>query len=273
MEFDQPMHAKYAIEWFESKLNQTILSLDDLFSKFRISEALMEIYKLVWDDFCSWYLEMVKPGYEQPIDAKTLASTRSFFERLIQLLHPFMPFITEELWHALGQRADGNDIIISKWPEAIHPDHKVLDSMVEIFEVISGVRNFRKAQNIAHKVNLKLVVVSKKSNSLDAVLLKMGNLSEIKRQAERIEGAHCFMVRGIEYYIPFGELVDVEMERKKIEEEIAYTNGFLKSVQGKLSNDRFVSSAPAHVVEVERKKEADALQKLKTLQERLLSLK
>jgi len=189
------------------------------------------------------------------------------------ILHPFMPFITEELWHALDSRIPGSDIIVSAWPTPIQPDGEVLSSMQEAFEVITGIRNFRKEQNIAQKVKLALTVVSDESNALDSVIVKMGNLEVLTRQAVKIDGAHCFIVRGIEYYIPFGELIDVESERAKINEEINYTKGFLKSVQGKLSNERFVASAPAQVVAMERKKEADALQKLKLLEERLNSLK
>jgi len=272
-DFEQPVHARAAIQWFDARFNESLISINLLFEKFRISEALMEIYKLVWDDFCSWYLEMIKPGYEQPIDIQTRKRTTDFFEKLMLILHPFMPFITEELWHALDSRIPGSDIIVSAWPTPIQPDGEVLSSMQEAFEVITGIRNFRKEQNIAQKVKLALTVVSDESNALDSVIVKMGNLEVLTRQAVKIDGAHCFIVRGIEYYIPFGELIDVESERAKINEEINYTKGFLKSVQGKLSNERFVASAPAQVVAMERKKEADALQKLKLLEERLNSLK
>ena len=271
--FEQPVHSKQAVTWFESKMNESLIAINSHFDKFRISDALMEIYKLIWDDFCSWYLEMIKPGYEQPIDSKTLEQTTQFFEKLMQLLHPFMPFITEELWHALTTRGESDDIIISNWPLIQTPDAHVLSSMSEVFEVISGIRNFRKTQNIAQKVKLSLVVVSDASNALDAVLVKMGNLSELKRQSSKIDGAHCFIVKGIEYYIPFGELIDVEGERNKILEEIKYTKGFLAAVQGKLSNERFVAGAPEQVVAVERQKEADALQKLALLESRLSALK
>jgi valyl-tRNA synthetase len=272
-EFEQPMHSMHAITWFESRMNESIIAVNAHFEKFRISDALMEIYKLVWDDFCSWYLEMIKPGYEQPIDIKTLEHTKLFFEKLMQMLHPFMPFITEELWHTLNPRAEGDDIIVSHWPLSESPDSDVLSSMNEAFEVISGIRNFRKSQNIAQKVKLSMVVVENTPNVLDSVLLKMGNLSEVKRQSDKIDGAHCFIVKGIEYYIPFGELIDVEEERAKILEEIKYTQGFLSAVQGKLSNQRFVAGAPEQVVAVERKKEADALQKLMLLESRLDALK
>jgi len=272
-DFEQPAHARSAIHWFDARFNESLISINALFEKFRISEALMEIYKLVWDDFCSWYLEMIKPGYEQPIDLKTLNYTTEFFEKLMLILHPFMPFITEELWHALGSRKPGADIIVSAWPTPTTVDGKVLSSMQEAFEVITGIRNFRKEQNIAQKVKLALTVVSHEGNALDSVIVKMGNLEVLKRQAVKIDGAHCFIVKGVEYYIPFGDLIDVESERSKINEEINYTKGFLKSVQGKLSNERFVAGAPEQVVAMERKKEADALQKLKLLEDRLHSLK
>ena len=272
-EFDQPVHSTQAIVWFQERLNESLIVINDHFEKFRISDALMETYKLIWDDFCSWYLEMIKPGYEQPIDLKTLTQTKVFFEKLMQMLHPFMPFITEELWHTLNDRTEGDDIIISSWPVVSPLNENILTSMNEVFEIISGIRNFRKSQNIAQKVKLTCVVASTSSNPLDAVLLKMGNLSELKRQADEIAGAHCFMVKGVAYYIPFGELIDVEGERAKILEEIKYTKGFLAAVQGKLSNERFVAGAPEQVVAVERQKEADAVQKLTLLESRLIALK
>jgi len=272
-EFDQPVHSMQAIVWFQERLNESLIAINDHFEKFRISDALMETYKLIWDDFCSWYLEMIKPGYEQPIDLKTVTQTKVFFEKLMQMLHPFMPFITEELWHTLNERTEGDDIIISSWPVVSPVNENILTSMNEVFEIISGIRNFRKSQNIAQKVKLTCVVASTSSNPLDAVLLKMGNLLELKRQADEIAGAHCFMVKGVAYYIPFGELIDIEGERAKILEEIKYTKGFLAAVQGKLSNERFVAGAPEQVVVVERQKEADALQKLTLLESRLIALK
>ena len=272
-EFDQPVHSMQAVVWFQERLNSSLIAINDHFDKFRISDALMETYKLIWDDFCSWYLEMIKPGYEQPIDLKTLTQTKAFFEKLMQMLHPFMPFITEELWHTLNERTEGDDIIISSWPVVSPVNENILSSMNDVFEIISGIRNFRKSQNIAQKVKLTCVVASTSSNPLDAVLLKMGNLLELKRQADEIAGAHCFMVKGVAYYIPFGELIDVEGERAKILEEIKYTKGFLAAVHGKLSNERFVAGAPEQVVAVERQKEADALQKLTLLESRLIALK
>ncbi len=271
-EFDQPEHSMHATKWFQERLNKSLVEINDHFDKFRISDALMEIYKLIWDDFCSWFLEMIKPAYQQPIDSITLSQTKGYFEKLMQLLHPFMPFITEELWHVLNERNEGGDIIISNWPVATPVNEKVLTSMNEVFEIISGIRNFRKSQNIAQKVKLTCVVASTSSSSLDAVLMKMGNLSELRRQEDEIAGAHCFMVKGVAYYIPFGELIDVEGERNKILEEIKYTKGFLAAVQGKLSNERFLSGAPDQVVAVERQKEADALQKLNLLESRLSTL-
>lgn len=271
-EFEQPNYAGLAIEWFDARFNESLSGINDLFDKFRISEALMEIYKLVWDDFCSWYLEMIKPGFEQPIDHLTLSKTKEFFEKLMKLLHPFMPFITEELWHALKERNSGDDLIVAEWPNLEAPNNPVLTAMNEAFDVISGIRNFRKEQNIAQKVKLSLAVINDKPNPLDAVISKMGNLSELNRQLNKKDGAHCFIVNGIEYYIPFGELIDVEAEKKKLEEELTYTKGFLKSVQGKLNNERFVAGAPENVVTMERKKEADALIKIDLLESRINSL-
>ena len=271
-DFDQPEHAKVAVEWFQAKLDSTIPILNSLFDKFRISEALMESYKLVWDDFCSWYLEMIKPGFEQPVDQKTKESTIQFFECLMKMLHPFMPFVTEEIWHALRNRTQGEDVVVSSWPTANGLNADLLDRMQVSFDVITGVRNFRKEQSIANKVKLSLNYVGDHGSIFPSVILKMANLVTFSSADTPPTGAHCFMVQGVEYFIPFGEMVDVEAEKEKINAELVYLDGFLKSIHSKLQNERFVGSAPKPVIDNELKKEADTLQKIALLKDRLARL-
>lgn len=268
-DFDQPKYAQLAIQWFDAKLNQTIQEINNNFDKFRISDALMLTYKLIWDDFCAWYLELIKPGFEQPIDSKTYHQTVIFFEKMMQILHPFMPFITEELWHNLAERKEGEDIIISKWPEIKNNNSLLVADFQIAFEVISGVRHFRKEQGIASKIQLSLQIVGNASQDLNAVIVKMANLSEVSFLNEKPKGAYCYMVNGVEYFIPFGEHVDLSSEREKVEEEIKYLKGFLASVQSKLKNQKFVSGAPKQVVDNELKKEKDTLQKIGLLEERM----
>jgi valyl-tRNA synthetase len=266
---EQPKASEQAIDWFESKLNQTIREINDDYGKFRISEALMKSYRLVWDDFCSWYLEMIKPAYQQPIDRKTLNASIDFMEKLMKLLHPFMPFITEEIYHILSEgRAD--DIVVSSWPVADAPNRELIAAFEATKEIVSGVRNIRKEQNIATKVSLDFKVVSTDhDHSFDDVIVKLGNLSSIDFVSEKPDNAFSFQYKANSYYIPFNEEIDVEAEIKKIEEELNYTKGFLKSVQGKLGNEKFVNGAPEQVVNNERRKEADALSKIQALEEKL----
>ena len=274
-DIEQPMSSAVAIDWFESRFQKVLIEINDQFDKFRISDALMAIYKLVWDDFCSWYLEMIKPGYEQPIDHITLEKTKYFFEQLLKVMHPFTPFVSEELWHALNERKDGEDIVISAWPTAQEIDHSVLTGFEKAEKIISQIRTIRKNNNIANKVKLEMYVRADASTqtNFDAVITKMGNLSVFEYVSEKMQQANSFIVEGVEYFIPFGDSVDVAAEIKKMEEELKYTQGFLKSVQGKLSNERFVAGAPAQVLDLERKKEADALGKIQLLEEKLASLK
>ncbi len=274
-EIEQPLSSKVAIEWFENRFQKVLTEINDQFDKFRISDALMAIYKLVWDDFCSWYLEMIKPGYEQPIDRQTLEKTKFFFEELLKVMHPFTPFVSEELWHALNERKDGEDIVIAEWPKVKTIDESYLTAFEKAENIISHIRTIRKNNNIANKVKLEMYVRADSSTQtdFDAVISKMGNLSVFEYVADKMQQANSFIVEGVEYFIPFGDTVDVEAEIKKMEEELGYTKGFLKSVQGKLSNERFVAGAPAQVLELERKKEADALGKIQLLEEKLASLK
>ena len=274
-QMEQPKAAVKAIEWFHARFQHELAIINDLMNKFKISEALMAIYKLVWDDFCSWYLEMIKPGYEQPIDQATLDQTIVYFEQLLCLLQPFTPFIAEELWHLLRERKEGEDIIIASWPKEATYNKEVLQQFAVAEEVIINIRNIRKQNNIANKVKMDLFV--KKNNELDqafdAVVVKMGNLTQLDYVNEKIANANTFLVASNEYFIPFGDSIDLVAEKAKMEEELTYTKGFLKSVQSKLSNEKFVAGAPEQVITNERKKEADAIQKIEILTEKLAGLK
>ena len=274
-EFEQPESSAKAIAWFEAKYNQSLAEINDLMDKFKISEALKAIYKLVWDDFCSWYLEMIKPGYQQPIDKATLESTKDFFEGILKVIQPFTPFIAEELWHLIRERAEGDDIIIASWPEVKSFDESILKNFTIAEEVIIGIRNVRKSNNIANKVQMEMMVKKNEAidESFDCVIKKMGNLTELTYVNDKVGNANSFMVTSNEYFIPFGEEIDIEAERKKMQEELDYTKGFLNSVMKKLSSEKFVASAPEQVVAIERKKEADALSKIAILEEKLASLK
>ncbi len=272
-EIEQPEASKLAISWYENRFHKVLEEINELFEKFKISEALMAIYKLVWDDFCSWYLEIIKPGFEQPIDAQTILLTKKFFEDLLKLMHPFTPFVTEELWHLLGKRQDGNDIIIEKWPVAQPFNHKVLENFDKAVEVITQIRNIRKKNNIANKVKLELFVCETQTalKDFDSVIIKIGNLSCFEYKNEKISNSNSFIVAGNEYFIPFGQSIDVSNEIVKIKESLDYTRGFLKTVQSKLQNQLFVDSAPVSIVNSERSKEMDALNKIKLLEEKLNS--
>ena len=274
-EIEQPKSSAKAIEWFNAKFNKELAEINDLFDKFRISEALMTLYKLVWDDFCSWYLEMIKPGYEQPIDSATLEATKDFFEKILKLIQPFTPFIAEELWHLIRERKEGDDIIIAAWPAVETVDESVLTSFSKAEEVITNIRNVRKQNNIANKVKMDLFIKKNAEidSSFDAVLVKMGNLTQLEYVSEKVGNANSFLVNSNEYYIPFGDTIDIEAEKKKINEELDYTRGFLQSVQKKLQNEKFMAGAPEQVVTMERKKEADALSTIAVLEDKLASLK
>lgn len=271
----QPESSIKAIDWFRARFNQELEVINSLFDKFKISEALMATYKLIWDDFCSWYLEMIKPGYQHPIDRKTLETTKSFFEDILKLAHPFTPFIAEELWHLISKRAEGEDMIVAQWPEVTHTDSEVLTQFGRATDVITNIRNIRKKNNIANKVKMDLFIKKNKDldASFDSVLLKMGNLSQLEYVNYKIENSNTFIVDGNEYFVPFGDTIDIEAEREKLTEELNYAEGFLKSVQKKLQNERFVSGAPEQVVAIERKKESDAMDKIAILREKVAALK
>jgi valyl-tRNA synthetase len=266
-----------AIDWFSAKLNSEIENINDLFSKYRISEALMATYKLMWDDFCSWYLEMVKPdfvdGKPLPVDNYTYNSSIEFFEDLLKLLHPFMPFITEELWHLISERDEKDCIIVSQLPEANKYDSSLLSGFDKAAQVISEVRTIRKQKNIPVKEKISLFVKSSSADSVfNPVVLKLCNLSEINTTKEKVENSVSFLIGQDEYFIPFGSSIDMDAERERLQQELEYNKGFLVSVQKKLSNDRFVQNAKPEVVEMEKKKQSDAEAKIKSIQERLASL-
>jgi valyl-tRNA synthetase len=218
-DIEQPISSKIAIDWFENRFNQVLTEINDQFDKFRISEALMATYKLVWDDFCSWYLEMIKPGYEQPIDQQTLNSTLAFFEKLLKILHPFTPFVAEELYHALKEREAGDDIVIAAWPAVQAVQEAPLKRFAYNEKVIANIRNIRKQNNIATKVKLELFIKADASvaNDADSVIVKMGNLSVLAYVHEKVAQANSFIVDGIEFYVPFGEAIDLDAEKEKIQ--------------------------------------------------------
>jgi valyl-tRNA synthetase len=264
---EQPESAKIAIEWFENILAKTIAELDDSFSKYRLSEALMAVYKLFRDEFSSWYLELVKPAYRQPIDARTYEATLGFFDSLLRLLHPFMPFITEELWQALAEKKDGESIMVSDMPKDTSSDNGLLEAFEKVKETIAGVRTIRLQKNIPNKETLSLEVIGEYNTAFDSVISKMGNLTSIKTVREKDATTVSFLVGTTEFSVPLGNNIDVEAELKKLNEELVYLEGFLKSVANKLSNEKFVANAKPEIVDNERKKQADAESKIKTIKE------
>jgi valyl-tRNA synthetase len=271
----QPESSKVAIEWYEAKLQQTLFEIEDNFDKYRLSDALMAIYKLVWDDFCSWFLEMIKPGYQQPIDKATFDKAIEILEANLKLLHPFMPFLTEEIWHHIAERTPEQALIVGEWPKAKSFDAQLITDFDFATEVISGIRTIRKDKNIPFRDAIALSILNneKVSTYFDSVILKLGNVEAIDYVSDKVDGALSYRVKSNEYFIPITGAIDVEAEIIKLTEELKYTQGFLRSVQGKLSNDKFVAGAPEQVIANERKKEADALAKIATLEQSLASLK
>ncbi|GMN05710.1 valine--tRNA ligase [Croceitalea sp. MTPC5] len=273
-DIEQPQAAQLGIEWYRAKFNQTLAEIEDHYSKYRISDALMAIYKLVWDDFCSWFLEIVKPEYQKPIDKKTLVEIVHLFEENLKLLHPFMPFLSEEVWQHMAERTPEQALCIADWPKVGATDSGLLNDFEFATEIISGVRNIRKEKNIANKEVLELMELNGEDSGskMDAIITKLGNLSTIETVDTAVDGALSFRVKSNEYFIPIAGAIDVDAEIQKINEELKYTKGFLQSVQKKLSNERFVNNAPPKVVEMERKKVADAEAKIQTLEKSLASL-
>jgi valyl-tRNA synthetase len=271
----QPESSKVAIEWYEAKLQQTLVEIEDNFEKYRISDALMGIYKLVWDDFCSWFLEMIKPAYQAPIDKITFDKAIEMLESNMKLLHPFMPFLTEEIWHYTAERTPEEALIVSTWPTLKPFNANLISEFENTMEVISGIRTIRKDKNIPFKDSIEFKVVNNDnvSNYFDSVVTKLGNISSLEYVSEKVDGALSFRVKSNEYFIPISGNINVEEEISKLTEELKYIQGFLKSVQAKLSNEKFVNGAPEKVLANEKQKEADALAKIATIEQSLASLK
>ncbi len=271
---EQPESSKIALEWFESKFQSAFAEMEDHFSKYRLSDALMTLYKLIWDDFCSWLLEMVKPSYQQPIDKKTFDAIIEAFENNLKVLHPFMPFITEEIWHQIVDRSKEEALIVSSYPSKKPINSKILKDFEVTSEVISGIRTIRKEKNISFKETINLSVINNinASKYFDSVIQKMGNIMSLDYISEKLDGAITFRVKSNEYFIPIQGAINVEDEIAKLTEELKYIEGFLKSVQGKLKNERFVNNAPEKVIAIERQKEADAIAKIETLKSSLKGL-
>lgn len=269
---EQPETAKIAINWFGNVLSKTIVELDDLFSKYRLSEALMMVYKLFWDEFSSWYLELVKPAYRQPIDRTTYQATLAFFDSLLRLLHPFMPFITEELWQALNERKPGESITIAQQPKANRVDEKLIADFEITKQIIAGIRTIRLQKNIPNKDELTLQVIGNHDSRFDTAVAKMANLSSIENLSEKPAATIGFLVGTTEFIVPMSDKMDVEAELKKMKAEREYYAGFLQSVMKKLGNERFVQNAKPEIVENERKKQADAESKIALLEESIKAL-
>lgn len=273
-ESEMPSENKASIHWFENRFQQALEEIEDHFVKFRISDALMSTYKLVWDDFCSWYLEMIKPAYQAPIDRKTHELTIVFFENILKVLHPFMPFISEELWHQIKERESKEALIVSAWPVMTPFDNKVIEDAQHIFDVISQIRNIRASKGISPKESFALTVNTTRDDlyeSFEGILVKLANLSSVFFGAQ-VENALSFVVKSDECFIPISEKINVAEEKETLLQEINYTKGFLQAVLKKLGNERFVANAPADVVEKEQQKQADAESKLKILEESLHKL-
>ncbi|MBQ5785053.1 MAG: class I tRNA ligase family protein, partial [Alistipes sp.] len=271
----QSENNRLSVEWFKQTLSKAIAEINDLFSSYRISEAFMRIYKLFWDDFSGWYLEMVKPAYQQPTDKATMESTKYYFDQLMRLIHPFMPFVTEEIWQDLAPRAEGESIMYAPMPEAEQVDEKLLARFELATEVITGIRNVRKQKNIAQKQELELNVIADENYPAEyaPVIAKMCNLSQINLIEEKDPTADAFIVKTTQYFVPMGEMIDKDAELKKLSDELTYLEGFLSSVMKKLSNERFVNSAPEKVVANEKAKKADAEAKIAAIKERMEALK
>lgn len=271
---------KVSVEWFNARFNEQLGIINDLYSKYRISEALMATYKLVWDDFCAWYLEMIKPdfvdGKPMPIDKTTFDATIVFIENILKVLHPFMPFITEEIWHLIKERKEKDCIILAQWPVVAKFDNELVSTFENLKEHITAIRNIRKSKNISPKEKIDLYGKQKpaaKILELDSVTTKLCNIGELKYGVEKAERSISFLSLSTEFYIPITGSIDIGEEKEKLSKELDYNKGFLQSVQKKLANERFVQNAKPELIELERKKQADAEAKIKALEDQLQSLK
>ncbi len=273
-DIEQPIHSKIAIDWIWEKINHTLVEIEDDFDKYRLSDSLMKVYKLIWDDFCSVYLEIIKPEYGKPIDKTTLEQTVDLFESLMKILHPYMPFITEEIYHILKEREENESIMNVLMPRPKEVNHSLLQGFDFAIEKISSVRQVRNEKNIPLKNELELYLVENKDTDkgFDSIIAKLCNLSKIDYISEKMDNALGVMVRTTQMFIPIGDSIDVEEELKKLREDLKYFTGFKASVEKKLSNERFVSGAPEKVVDMERKKLSDANEKIRTIEEQIRNL-
>jgi len=276
-EIDQPAENKIAIAWFASVFNSSLQTIQNQFSDYRLSEALMTTYKLIWDDYCSWFLEMIKPAYQQPIDRRSYEAATGFLDQLIRLLHPFMPFITEEIFHILKEREEGESILLTPQPEAKPFNQGIIDQFIFASEVIIAIRNVRKERNISFKEPIALFIKKnhgeEADTTFDGIIGKLCNLKSISYIDVKSPGCISFIVRSTEFFIPVGDQINAEEDILKIEEELLYTRGFLSKVMLKLNNESFIKNAPVAVVEAERKKQQDAISRIAVLEERITSQK
>ena len=268
---------KTAITWFDNKLSEQLEIINDHYSKYRMSDALMSTYKLVWDDFCAWYLEAIKPdfvdGKAQPIDKATYDATIGYLESLLKIMHPWMPFVTEEIWHLIKERSEKDCIIIATWPEVKKTDAQQLGEFEVCKEIVATIRNIRAQKQLSPKEKLELIEKSDAQHSyFDELVMKLANLSSLTYKKEKVEGAFSFMIKSTEFFVPLSSNINVEEEKIRLAKEIDYNKGFLKSVQIKLSNEKFVANAKPELIALERKKQADAEAKLKALEEQLSAL-
>ena len=277
---EQTDAAKTAIKWFDAKFNEQLEIINDNYTKYRMSEALMATYKLVWDDFCAWYLEIVKPdfvdGKALPIDKATYEATIHFFEKILKILHPFMPFISEELWHLIKDRDENDCIIVADWPKVEKFDRAIIEQFDTLIKLVAAVRNFRNQKGISPKEKLELFQLNNKNENyceFDAIAIKLCNLSAFNYTTNKIEGAYSFLIKTFEFYIPLQGNIDTEAEIERLSKELEYNKSFLISVQKKLNNEKFLNSAPEKIIEMERKKKADAEAKIKAIEEQLMALK
>ncbi|MDC1106785.1 valine--tRNA ligase [Prolixibacteraceae bacterium] len=272
----QPAYAAKGVEWFNNKLDRVIAIINTNFDQYRLSEALMLLYNTFRDEFSGWLLEVVKPAYQQPIDAKTYGEVLAIFDKLLRILHPFMPFITEEIWQLLQTRKDGASIMLASWPETGDVNEQLITDFEDLKEAVAGIRTIRKEKNIANKEALELSILAGDKGyhaTLNPVFEKIANLSSLEEVTEEMSGALSFLVKSTQFFLPLGDLVNVEEELEKLAAELKYTEGFLKTVMKKLDNEKFVNGAPEKVVEIEKKKQADAEEKIRVIKERMASLK
>jgi valyl-tRNA synthetase len=268
---------KSAVTWFENKLSEQLEIINDHYSKYRMNDALMATYKLVWDDFCAWYLEAIKPefvdGKAQPIDKATYDATISYLESLLKIMHPWMPFVTEEIWHLIKERSEKDCIIVASWPEIKKTEAKQLAEFEVCKEIVATIRNIRAQKQLSPKEKLELIEKSDAQHSyFDELVIKLANLSSLTYKKEKVDGAFSFMIKSTEFFVPLSKNINVDEEKVRIAKELDYNKGFLTSVQKKLANEKFVANAKPELIELERKKQADAEAKIKALEEQLSAL-